>query len=912
MLRVTSLQHHDGVLFGLNGRTARVQIEGLSGADPGRLADMAAPTGGDALFPPDPISGYLPGDWLAGCLIGGRGGDAIRDLSAGLPVALQILAGCPVGPAQIVGGDNDMIRIALPWHMRALSRAALKLALDLLNAHLDPAGDAAQALDETRRVLARARTGGLTPAGTRIGVSAARRGMPLAILNGGVLQVGWGARARQFKSTFTDRSPSIGEQLARAKAVCTMRLDRGGLPVPQQHLATDADAARRFAATVGWPVVVKPAGLDQGRGIHLDIEDEAALDTAFAQVAALDGHGVLVEAQVPGDDHRFLIANNRVVAVARRLPGGVTGDGRASVTELLDRVNADPRRGTDKDSLSMRIEMDDEARDHLAAAGLTPDDVPEAGRFVALRRTPNISTGGTAEDVVDRVHPDNAMIALRAARLIGLDVAGVDFLSPDISRSYREVGGAICEVNSQPGLRPHWIATPDRDVTGAILDAVLDGAPARIPTAAVTGSKGKTTTAMMLHRIWQCTGRVAGVNGTAGTWVGDDRVDMRNLTGVPGAILLFNDPAVEAAVLEMPRKGLLTYGHACDRYDVAALTNVQSEHLGQDGIETREEMADLKGELLLRARDAIVINAEDDQCRRIAAKAAAPRQILVAMDAEGPTLAAHLAAGGDGVFVAPQDGRDWITMARGARRVPVLAVEDIPATMGGRLEVNIRNAMFAAALADAQNLPARAIREGLSSFRSSREMNPGRYNQIEGFPFDVLVDYAHSVEGVAQLTSFVRDMPVAGRRHAGVRILGNSGPDKIGDTAAYLVRCFDRITMMPDIDMIRKFGRYTGEDPVGEMLSTAGRMLKEAGAREGQVTLARDHVAGCDALFDEAAPGDLLVLMVDPPLAYDTIDRRRADKGTGATTPPPADAPPPGSPSQSPSSPAASASDRAR
>ena len=240
--------------------------------------------------------------------------------------------------------------------------------------------------------------------------------------------------------------------------------------------------------------------------------------------------------------------------------------------------------------------------------------VPAAGTCVALRRTANISTGGTAEDVTAGVHPDNRMLVERAARVVGLDVVGVDFLTTDVGRSWREIGGAICEVNAQPGLRPHWLADPQRDVNGEILDRLFAGRPTRIPTVAITGTNGKSTTSLMLQHIWQTAGLRAGVCTTHCLRIGEETVSTRNLSGFPGARILLNDPAVEVAIIEMPRKGLIIFGHPCDRYDVAALLNIQDDHLGSLGIDTLDQMAELKSEVLQRARQAVVVNGDDPAC----------------------------------------------------------------------------------------------------------------------------------------------------------------------------------------------------------------------------------------------------------------------------------------------------------
>lgn len=867
----------------VTGKTALVTIAmpGGDGKGAEALARLGTPEGLAALNPADlPLPGLERRDWMARLLIGGRGEAAPADAVAALTVAFQLWAGRPVHRARVAGTGPGRFRLALPWIHRLVLREALEMAVAHVAAliHGEEAPGTAERL---AAFIARTRPTGLSPNSLRFALAAMARDMPVTVLPGRVLQVGWGANARQFRSSFTDRTPALAEGLSRHKYDCKLRLKQAALPVPEGRMVATPEEARAAAEGLAWPLVVKPVGLDQGAGVRTGIESPEALEEAVRAAAALSPHGVLIEEFVPGEDHRLLIAGGRMVAAARRIPGGVTGDGKSTVRALLDRLNADPRRGTHLRSILKRIPLDEEALSCLDEAGLTPDSIPEAGRFVRLRRIANISTGGTPVDVTGQVHPDNRLAAIRAARVVGLDIAGIDFITPDISRSYREAGGAICEVNGQPAFRPHWLSAPHRDVNGEVLDILFGDRPARIPTAAITGTNGKTTTALMLHHIWQCAGRTAGVCTTPGTWIGRDRVDTQNLSGLPGAWLLFGDPAVEAAIIEMPRLGLIRFGQPCDRYDVAALLNVANDHLGQEGISTLDEMARLKGRVLLRARDAVVVNAADPLCVAVGRAAGAARRILVAEDAAAPAMAAHLAAGGEGIFVGDRDGEAWIMRAGGERHEPFMKVADIPATADGLLRFNVMNAMFAIALADAQGLAPDIIRSALSGFEASREMVPGRYNFIHDLPCRVLVDYAHNEDGFREICRIAKALPVTGRRLLVTRTLSNSGPAKAQDAGADLVETFDHISVAGDLTSIRKYGWYSGEDPLGEMLQTVRDVLTGHGAVEGQLTMGRDHEELALRCLRRAGPEDLVVLLFEPEDARAIIDRFRAECADG-------------------------------
>jgi cyanophycin synthetase len=371
--------------------------------------------------------------------------------------------------------------------------------------------------------------------------------------------------------------------------------------------------------------------------------------------------------------------------------------------------------------LLIQLTLDDEALHCLAEQGLSAESIPEAGCFVRLRRTANISTGGIATDVSTTIHPDNCALAVRAARVVGLDIAGIDFLCPDITHSWREVGGAICEINAQPGFRVHWLGDPSRDINAEVLALLYPHGDLRIPTAAITGTSGKSTVARMLHHLWQTAGKTTGLCTAHGVWVGHEPIRTQNRSGLPGAQMLFNDPAVEAIVIELPRKGLLQFGHPCDRYDVAALLNVEDEHIGAEGVDTREQMAELKAEVLERATNAVVINAEDALCLAMRMRAGTQRHVLVGRSGSVPAIEEHRAQGGEAVFIQAHKGAPWIVLAKGAAQEPLMPLHDIPATMNGAVTINEVNALFAVALAWAQGLGPETLRHAMAGFHASPE-----------------------------------------------------------------------------------------------------------------------------------------------------------------------------------------------
>ena len=804
--------------------------------------------------------------------------DSFADWAMELCVAIQLEARDAVWRGRVLRSAPGMAQLALPYVRKPVLEEALKWALRWLLLWGNPRAGAQQRADLLggyRAWLEAAQADGLAPNTLRFAMAAHARGWPVDV-DGKVIRVGWGAHRQLFDSSFTGRTAHLAARTARDKHSTSRLLRQSALPVPPTSRVRDWDGALRVARQLGWPVVVKPGNQDQGTAVVPGIRDEATLRVAFDRAARYSPGAVIVEKHVDGDDHRLLVVCGRLMVATRRTPGGVTGDGRHTVAQLIETVNADPRRGTGKRSLLIRLTLDEEALACLAEQGSSPEAVPPEGVFVRLRRTANISTGGTADDVTARVHPDNRALAERAARIIGLDIAGVDFLCPDIGRSWREVGGAICEVNAQPGFRVHWLGEPARDLNGEVLERLFAKRPPRIPTAAITGTNGKTTTARMLHHIWQTAGARSGVCTTQGVWVGQDCVSTENLSGFPGARLLLDDPGVDAAVLELPRKGLIRFGHPCDRYDVAALLNVQDDHIGVDGIDSLAQMAELKAEVLQRASQAIVVNADDPLCLAMRARAACRRHVLVARAEGNAAVLHHCDEGGEAVFMAARDGRPWIVLAKGAAQTPLMPVHEIPATMDGALRFNEINALFAVALAWAQGLPEQHIRQALSGFGTAFEQNPGRYNLIDGLPFRVLLDYGHNPEGVRELCAVAKRLPLVGRRVL-VSTIGNRFRHHLEAQVPWMVEAFDEIWLSQDDAYFRRNAHGFGQDdPLDSLLSAARSLIDPTLRPDQRLVLDRDPAGMLARALASAAPGDLVVMLAESKDAVPAIARERA------------------------------------
>lgn len=789
----------------------------------------------------------------------------------GLTIAFQRWARQPVWKGNVLLIRNNMLRLAIPYSHKAIFKHALEHALALLSVWANlPEGSASISEVELKfsQWLKTAQGAGLSPNSIKFYSSARKKGMYIRHAQG-FLQIGQGANLEWLDSSFTGQTSNIASRIAKNKLTGLNLLKEAGMPVPASFIVSSYEAAERIAKSLGWPVVIKPSNQDQGLGVVPGIKNLSLLKAAFDQANKYSPKNVMIEKHMDGKDHRMLVVGGELKMTVLREPGGVIGDGESNVRKLLEKLNANPLRGGDKRSLLISIPLDEQALDCLKEQGLNPDSVPELDRFVWLRRTANISTGGTPVDVTHSVHKDNKILAERAARIIGLDIAGVDFICPDITKSWREVGGAICEVNAQPGFRVHWLAAPDRDINGEILDWLFKDKPNRIPTAAITGTNGKSTVARMLHHIWRAAGKNAGVCTTQGVWIGDDLVSDENLSGYPGGQILLNDPSVEAAIIEMPRKGLLVFGHPCDYYDVAALINVQDDHIGVDGIQSLDQMALLKSQVIERARKAIVINADDEKCMAVANRSQAKSKILVARSNGNPHIHQHLQQGGECVHVVHHKDEDWIALSVGKKHQLLMPLSKLPSTMNGALRFNEINALFAIALAWGQGIKLETINQAMASFDNSIASNPGRYNFIDGLPFKLMLDFAHNPDGVREVCNVVNQINITGERHLLSLKVGNRHSSHIEELAPVLAQTFQHFVIGCDPDYVKKNSDYEGDDPVAKMLEIFKHSLQLQGVSEKSIQCVRDKKDAIRACLNYVKPGDFLVLLVDPWLAVE-------------------------------------------
>jgi cyanophycin synthetase len=782
-------------------------------------------------------------------------------------IELQNMAGEAVtfGKTRSIDGRPGVYSVVYEYAQRdegiEAGELALKLICSLLPEPLRPAdtvpGDWtwSQARDEFIRYAQRRALGPSTASLVR---AAQARGIPWLRLNEqSLVQLGHGKYQQRIQATVTGRTSHIAVELASDKEETNKILATLGLPVPRQELVQSEGQAARAARRIGYPVVTKPYNGNHGRGISIRLATEEEVVQGF-RAAREHSRSVIVESFLEGDDHRLLVVNGELVAATRRTPGHVVGDGARNILQLIEAVNQDPRRGVGHEKVLTRLELDAQAQTMLERGNLTPESVPAAGQVVYLRSTANLSTGGTATDVTDIIHPDNREMAVRAVRAVGLDVGGVDFLSKDISESYRSIGGGICEVNAAPGFRMHVApseGTP-RDVAGPVIDMLFpSGASSRVPIAAVTGTNGKTTTARMLAHISKMAGYTPGLTTTDGVYIDGQRTVQGDMTGPVSARMVLADPQIDLAVLETARGGLVRAGMGVPEVNVGAVLNVQSDHLGLKGIDTLEQLAEVKRVVVEVATDCAVLNADDPLVLRMSGYTEAKNICYVTVNPQHALVREHIRAGGRACALEAGVNGQMITLYDRGSHLPLVWTHLIPATLEGRAMHNVQNAMFAAAMAFSLGIKLDAIRQGLRTFDSTFFQAPGRMNVFNELPFKVLFDYGHNAHAVRAMADLALRLEVRGRR---IVVLAGPGDRRNEDLLAIadaVAGRFDHYLCRRD-DNLR--GRAFDEVP---MLLAA--RLQELGVSPGAISVIPEEQEAIDAALRMGQPGDLLLIFAD-------------------------------------------------
>ena len=767
---------------------------------------------------------------------------------------LQTLAGSDVGFGRVVqSGDAGVWWVIVAYDEEEVGLQAMRDAVSLVRAALGgPAFDVAAAITELQDLFERVRLG---PSTWAIVEEARRRGIPVRRLNSrSLVQLGLGRNLRRIQATLTDHTSAIAIEIAQDKDDTKRVLEAIGLPVPHGAVADTEDDAVAFAQEIGFPVILKPLDLSHGRGISERLTNEAAVREAWARAKAYTDH-VIVEQFSEGRDHRVLVIGGKVVAVAERVPAHVVGDGTRTVRQLIERANEDPRRGTGHTKVLTRIACDEVTLEYLGRTGLSLDSVPAAGETVLLRATANLSTGGTSIDRTDEIHPSNVTACEMAAGVVGLDIAGIDVITPDISVPFRENGATIIEVNAAPGVRMHTHPSEGepRPVGAPIVDMLYPpGEPTTIPVISVTGTNGKTTTVRLIAHIFRHTGKTVGFTTTDGVYLNNRLVVEGDMTGPFSANIILSNPTVDVAVLETARGGILRAGLGFDECDVGVVLNVSADHLGLRGINTLEQLADVKSVIaaVVKREGHAVLNADDP--RVLAMRERSPGDVVLCStlgEADNGAVEDHLARAGIAVLVE----RDTFVIRRGRLRIPIAGLREVPLMMAGAARFQRGNILAAIATAYVQGIRYDDIRAGLLSFFPSPALTPGRLNLMRVKRGRVLVDYAHNAAAVAGLIELVTGLD-ANRRIGVVTSPGDRRDDDIREVGR-LAAALDYVIVKEDEDL-------RGREP-GDVTRLVREGLAAGGLPDDAVEVIPDELDAVDRAIARLEDNDIAVVLAD-------------------------------------------------
>jgi len=766
-------------------------------------------------------------------------------------LGLQIQAGCPVSFSRTTPTQEPGVyQVVVQYTEEAVGRLALDLAEKLCRAAIVGVGfDLEAAIAQLHELDEDVRLG---PSTGSIVDAAVARGIPIRRLtDGSLVQFGWGAKQRRIQAAEIDTTSAIAESIAQDKDLTKSLLHAAGVPVPMGRPVNTLAEAWEVAQDVGLPVVLKPQDGNQGKGVSVNITDRDAFDKAYATA---ERYGkVMVEKFLPGHDYRLLVVGNKLVAASRREPPLVVGDGKHTVRQLVDLVNADPRRGTGHSTSLTKIRFDDIAIGRLHEQNLEPESVPEKGRRVILRNNANLSTGGSATDVTDDVHPEVAARVIEAAQMVGLDICGVDVVCESVMRPLEEQNGGIVEVNAAPGLRMHISPSfgKGRDVGNAVIDHMYpDGDTGRVPVIAVTGTNGKTTTVRLTAHLLKAQGLRVGMTNTDGVYVNGRQTDSGDCSGPRSARNVLMHPEVDAAVFETARGGLLREGLAFDRCKVAIVTNMGAgDHLGLNYITTLEDLSVLKRVIVLNVEQSgmAVLNAADPAVVSMAHHC--PGDVtFFALDGNQPVLAAHRAKGKRVVYT-----EDNAIVAQKGKQIFRIPLANVPLTRQGQIGFQTENVMAAVAAAWAVDVSWDAIAQGLSTFISDIQGVPGRFNVFDYRGATLIADYGHNPDAIQALVQAVDNMP-AQKRVVVISGAGDRRDQDIRDQTQILGAAFDDVLLYQDAC---QRGRADGE--VLQLL----REGLQGAARTSHVEDIQGEFNAIDKALARLSPGDLCLILID-------------------------------------------------
>lgn len=764
--------------------------------------------------PTDTIRGFassleriFPGMYHHRCSVGEKGG-FFKRVNEGtwmghvvehIALELQVLAGMDCGFGRTRGiGERGVYNIIFSYEVEECGRYAAKAAVRIAEALA--AGRPYRIERDVEELCLLREKYGLGPSTAAIAEEAEKRGIPYGLFGSGSrLLLGYGVNQKKIEATISGNTSSIAVDIAGNKSETKKLLDSFAIPVPEGRTVNSIDELEEVVDELGYPLVIKPLDGNHGKGAVTNIRSMVQAIDAF-KVAKKVSPKLIVERYIRGFDFRFLVVNYKVVAVAKRTPASVTGDGVSSVKQLVERENCNPARGNGHDKVLTRITIDESTHTQLSFQGYSINSIIPRDKVVYLKSTANLSTGGTSTDVTDEVHPYNVFLAERVARIIGLDICGIDIIAPDVTEPVTRNGGAVLEVNAAPGLRMHLApseGTP-RNVAAPIVDMLFpQGEKASIPVVAVTGTNGKTTTTRLIAHIAKAAGLKTGFVTTDGIYVQDTLVKKGDCTGPLSAETVLRDPGVEYAVLECARGGILRSGLGFKKCDIGIVTNVAADHLGIKEINSIEDMARVKAVVAESVCEGgvAVLNADDDQVYAMREIVTA-KVALFSLNPASERLKSHCREGGMAATV--ENGA--VIFYDGKKKISFGDVKKIPITFSGAAQFMVQNVLAAVIASYSSGIGAEVIRKALITFTPSPKLTPGRMNIFNFHDFNVLLDYAHNRAGLEALSGYL-DQAGAKLKVGIVAGIGDRRTEDIEEVGEQAAKMFDEIIIRMDDDL---------------------------------------------------------------------------------------------------------------
>lgn len=715
-----------------------------------------------------------------------------------IALELQTLAGMETGFGRTRGASKEGVyHVVFSYEEEEVGKRVAQLSVNIAQHLMDGVDfNVEDTIMDLREIREKVRLG---PSTGSIVTEAIHRDIPWIRLNkNSLVQLGYGINQRRIQATVASTTSNIAVEIACDKEDTKNLLEAAEVPVPRGRIIYDEEDLQAAINRIGYPIVLKPINGNHGRGATTNIIDWESALSAF-EIAKKHSRAIICEKFITGHDFRLLVINYKFICAAKRTPACVTGDGKSTLRQLIDQVNADPRRGFGHEKVLTQIKIDAVTEKILQDKNLNLDSVIAKNEVLYLKPTANLSTGGTSTDVTDYVHPNNIFLAERIARIIGLDICGIDIMASDLSSPLEENGGAILEVNAAPGFRMH--IDPSEGLARNVAEPVIDmlyppGSSARIPIIGITGTNGKTTTTRLTAHLVKSMGHKVGFTTSDGVYIQNQMMMKGDCTGPVSAEFVLKDPTVDFAVLECARGGILRAGLGFHKCDIGIVTNISADHLGLGGIDTVEQLARVKAVVVesVMPTGYAILNADDDLVYKMH-EGLRCHVAFFSMDPKSKRIKEHCSK--NGIAAVYDEASDMIYIQKGAWKIQIEKAHTIPLTQGGKALFNVMNIMPAVLAGYLRGFTVVDIRQALETFIPSPAQTPGRMNLFQFKNFQVLADYAHNPAGFRVMKAFV-DKTVATRKIGIIAGTGDRRDEDIRELGEIAGSTFDEIVIRQD------------------------------------------------------------------------------------------------------------------